>query len=140
MELNKENLEIFQREMNILSELQQKLRDKKTAFDAENKELIENIASKMNETDVNKMQLKTEALNDFEATGEKKLLGGLGIRQGTSLRYDEKVVLEWAKKHDLCLQLDRKEFEKLAKTQDINGVIKEEKVTVTFPKKIEFKD
>lgn len=136
MELNKENLESFQAKVNVLNALKQELKNAKDDFDMENKALIENIEIRFAEMDSYKSGLKERALVDFQETGNKKLLGGIGIREGTSLRYDDILAFNWAKKHDLCLQLDKKEFEKLAKTQDINGVIKEDKITVTFPKEI----
>jgi len=138
MELNKENLERFQAEMKRLNELKQELKDKKEAFEFENKDLIELIENSSETINNLKSTLTENAINDFRETGQKKLLGGLGIRQGISLKYDEKFAFDWAKEHDLCLQLNKKEFEKLAKTQDISGVTKEEKITVTFPKEIVF--
>ena len=136
MELNKENLEDFQKETNYLLNLKNELKENKRVFDDENRSLTEKIESYFQIMEADKNKLKEAAIKDFEETGEKKLLGGIGIRVGTSINYDDNLAFSWAKEHSLCLQLDRKEFEKLAKTQDINGVTKEEKVSVTFPKEI----
>lgn len=83
-----------------------------------------------------RQELTTNALSGFIQDGEKKRLGGLGIRVGINLVYEEKCAFDWAKEHSLCLQLNKKEFEKIAKTQDIDFVSQEEKITVTFPKEI----
>jgi len=80
--------------------------------------------------------LKIEAIDGYNQDGNKKRIGGIGIRIGTSILYEEELAFNWSKEHSLCLQLNKKEFEKIAKTQDIDFVKKEEKVTVTFPKEI----
>ncbi len=77
------------------------------------------------------------ALEEYKKKGEKKLICGLGIRVGVNLVYEENQAFDWAKSHKLCLSLDRREFEKIAKTQEIGFVKKEEKIVVTFPKVID---
>lgn len=77
---------------------------------------------------------------DFKETGEKKLLGGIGIRVGVKLFYDDRAAMYWALDHKMCLKLDSRNFEKIAKTQEIDFVKKEEVITVTFPKEIKIED
>jgi len=84
--------------------------------------------------------LSTDAEAGFRADGLKKRFGGIGIRVGELLIYNEKTAFDWAKVHQLCLNLNKKEFEKIAKTQEIDFVKKEEKITVTFPSIIKLED
>lgn len=83
--------------------------------------------------------IREEALKIYRETGEKKI-GQIGIRVLSVLDYDEVTAFNWAKEHSLCLSLDKKNFEKLAKTQDIEFVKKSEKATATIPTKIEVSD
>ena len=84
--------------------------------------------------------IREEAEAGFLEDGEKKRLGGIGIRVGTVLNYDNKLAFNWAKEHSLALNLDRRRFEQLAKTEEIEFVTKEEKITVTFPKVIKIEN
>lgn len=101
-----------------------------------NSDLLQDIDRLSDDQSSMKEKLKVDAQEDYSKTGEKKLLGGLGIRVGSFLNYDEKQAFSWAKEHSLCLSLDKKAFEKIAKSQDLDFVKKEEKVVVTFPKMI----
>lgn len=79
--------------------------------------------------------IREKAIKIYEETGNKKI-GQIGIRIMQVLDYDEVVAFDWAKEHKLCLSLDKKNFEKLAKTQDMDFVEKSEKATATIPTKI----
>ena len=140
MELNIEDLKFFKQESKEYELLKERLKEKKAEFEEQNKALIQNLNNKFSMLESYKDELRVVAEIEFGKTGNKKLLGGLGIRQGISLKYDDLLALTWAKRHDLCLRLDKKQFEIIAKKQDIDGVIKEEKITVTFPKEIKFED
>ena len=142
MELNRTNLEGWQIGQNDLIMFKEELRAKKDKitekFEEENKELIERINKLSDEQDLEKSQFKEQAIELFNKIKEKKLLGGLGIREGINLIYEEEKAFSWAKEHDLALSLDKKRFEQLAKTEVIDFVNKEPKITVTFPKEIKF--
>lgn len=83
-----------------------------------------------------KAQISSEALDDFERTGEKKMLGGIGIRISSGIQYDEKKAFEFAKEKDMFLTLDKKAFDKAADGLGLDFVQSVEKKTVTFPKVI----
>jgi hypothetical protein len=87
-----------------------------------------------------KQKVESEALREYTFTEKKKLNGGIGIREVTNINYDEKDAFDWAKKHELCLKLDKKAFEKLAKNQDIDFVKEEKEIKVTWPKEIKLED
>ena len=134
--LNKVELEAYQVGIDDLVMFKQELLDKRKAFEEENKELIERISKLSEELSVDKERIKVQAEEEFKVTGNKKLLGGIGIRVGIRINYEREKAFTWAKEHSLCLSLDERGFEKIAKTQDIDFVSKEEKLTVTFPQKI----
>jgi len=79
--------------------------------------------------------IREEAIKIYQETGNKKI-GQIGIRIMQILDYSEEEAFNWAKEHGLCLNLDKKNFEKLAKTQDIEFVKISEKATATIPTKI----
>ncbi len=81
-----------------------------------------------------KNKLITEALEEFKKTGNKKLLGGIGIREGSTMTYDPEKALKFAKEKDMFLQLDKKAFEKVAPSLCLDFVFPSKKTTVTFPK------
>lgn len=116
--------------------LKEEFRKKQEQFKKQNEEFFEKMREADDELSLITGLVKDEALLEFADTGSKQLTGGLGIRVGISLIYDQKNALDWAKDHKMCLQLDKKGFEKIAKTEDIGFVKKEEKITVTFPKEI----
>ena len=134
--INKNLLEEYKADGEVLVNELEALRLQREAFDEANKSLIEHINSLRVKQGDTKLELKLQAIEDFKASGEKKLLGGIGIRVGSTLEYDEAEALSWAKEHKLCLKLDSRSFERLAKSQEFTFVDKEEKVTVTFPKEI----
>lgn len=59
-------------------------------------------------------QLRAIALDYYTTTGEKKFPGGQ-IKDGFAVLYDEKKAISWAIEHKMCLLLDEKGFQKLAK-------------------------
>lgn len=137
--LNKIELEQYQKRTDEYNNLKKELKDKQASFLEENEDLIKQIEYYTNSIDEQKETLKVTAINEYNEHKKKQLLGGLGIRVGTELIYQEEQALKWAKVHDIALALDKRSFEKIAKTQDIDCVRKEEKITVTFPKEIKLK-
>ena len=109
---------------------------RKNQFELTNKELINqinNIGSKILETN---MEIKEEATLLFKETGDKKLFGGISIREGINVIFEPAIAYEWALEHKMCLKLDETAFKKIAKMQDLEFVQTEEKITVCFPKEI----
>jgi len=117
-------------------EVQEKIALKREEFEKENFYLFALQDEFRERITVVKECISLEAETEFEKTGNKKLYGGIGIRVLTKLLYEETTAFDWAKEHSLCLKLDSRAFDKIAKTQEIDFVKKEEKVTVTFPAKI----
>jgi len=138
LELNQISLEGYQKGLDGLGILEAELIQKRVAFDTENNNLIGKIKKLKEGLGIEKEQFQILGIEEYKKTGEKQLIGGLGVRVGTSLIYDEGNALEWAKAHKLCLLLDKKEFERIAKNSFINFVERGEKITITFPKEIKF--
>jgi len=138
--LSNSGLLAYQSGQNDLVMFKKQYNDKLEQFNNDNKELIDRINKLSTELESDKEELISEALDDFRVTGSKQLLGGLGIRVSSKLSYDEDKAFNWAKEHGLCLKLDVKSFEKLAKIQQINFVMVDEIITVTFPKEIKIDD
>ena len=84
-------------------------------FDHDHSVLIGLLATRQLELREREDELRVMAVEAYEATGNKKPGPGVAIREVLKMDYDPIVALDWAKKHDLCLTLDRKNFEDLAK-------------------------
>ena len=133
----------MKQKVNLLAEtisnetkLKEEIENKKKEFDETNAQLFKDYANVREKIIGIKIEISSEAEEEFRKSGLKKLYGGIGIRVMEKLVYEDEKAFDWAKEHSLCLKLDNRSFEKLAKTQDIAFVKKEEKVSVTFPAKI----
>lgn len=134
--MNRKKLEQLKRALNDLDRLKTSYNTAFEVFQTNQESTLNKINQAKEEIDELKQQISEEAEKEFNKSGEKKLLGGVGIREGTSISYDAAKALEWAKKHDMCLTLDSKAFEKIAKVQNIDFVEQQKVIQVTFPKEI----
>ena len=117
----------FQAEFNKLQE----------EFNKKHEKLINDIISTKAEIESIKGTVQGLALTEFDNTKNKKLYGGIGIRESITLNYSEEEALKWAEINMPVvrkLALDKKVFEKFAKDNVLDFVNKEPKITVTFPK------
>ena len=122
MNLNKEELiefkELRQQAEEVAIKLASGIAKVREVFENDNKDLYElqhEIRAKLSDQEV---VLRKHALLDFEETGEKKLLGGLGIQERTKLEYNPSAAMEWAReKMPVCIKevFDKKPFEVFAK-------------------------
>lgn len=136
--LNQFDLESYQCNLDVLVNKKEAYNEAYDKFRKDNQSLIDDIEALRLKLGAAKDTLKELGEKEFIATNNKQLIGGLGIRVGTVLSYDDVLAFDWAKEHKLCLKLDSRAFDKIAKTQEIAFVDKSEKVTVTFPKAIKF--
>ena len=130
------SLKANQIHLDELKEIYQKKFDFFTTKNAALLSSIEVVSSKQEEI---KEEVRTEAIEEFDKTGKKKLLGGIGIRILSKLIYRESEAVKWAEENmPVAIKevLDKKQFENYAKSSDLDFVDKEEKVSVTFPKEI----
>ena len=136
MVLNEMDLRAWQLRMDDLSKRKAELKERKEMFDLENDGLIKNITA-LNETIMQtKQEFEILAEEEYNKTGQKKLLGGIGIQDRAFLNYKPKDAFNWAKEHGLCLSLDKKAFEAVAKTQKLDFVTEDTKTKVTFPPRL----
>lgn len=137
--MNQENLtslKATQIHLEALREMLEKLREE---FNSNNKELLDSIEKVSNDEDEVKDKIRIEAVEEFDKTGQKKLLGGIGIRVLSKLIYSESDAMTWADENmPIAIKkvLDKKQFETFAKGTELEFVDKEEKASVTFPKEI----
>ena len=118
---------------------QKAVRDK-LLEDIKNKNIVfKTIEILEGERDELELSIRNQALIIYEKTGDKKI-GQIGIRIMKDIIYDQEIAFKWAKEHSLCLNLDKKNFEKLAKTQDIEFVEIKERPIATIPTKIKIED
>ncbi len=109
------------------------IKAKKEEFENSIKKLMEGKRALEFDIETMKATLTTEALEEFKKTGNKKLLGGIGIREGSVMSYDSEKALKFAKEKNMFLQLNKKAFEKVATSLDLDFVSTTPKTTVTFP-------
>jgi len=138
--LNKNDLHEYIECKANLEHYKLELKAKRETFESENIELIDHINVTQEQLENHKAIITGHAKEEYEATDNKKLLGNIGIRIVKILAYEANEALSWAKKHDMALCLDKKVFEKIAKTNPLPFVDISEGITVTFPKEIVFEE
>ena len=84
------------------------------------------------EREIIERHLRERAILQYKETGDKKF-GQIGIRITTKYEFDDVTALCWAKKHDLCLSLDKIAFKKQLKVQPLEFVKVHEVPTATIP-------
>lgn len=119
------------------AQLKDKYNELMDQFKAANKDLIEQIDQASEKLDQEENKLRDLALQKYAETGEKKLDFGVSIRVKKILEYDQGEAFKWAKEHSLALSLDKKAFESIAKTQDLEIVKIREEPQATIPQNIE---
>ena len=82
---------------------------------AQNAELLSNIGLKEINLQEAETNLRSEAIEEFRATGNKAPGPGVAIKIFGRLEYDPEKAFEWACKHEMALQLNVKAFEKIVR-------------------------
>lgn len=123
-----------------LESIQVNLKSKKEDYEKsiqQEKEQLELHKSKIEgiEKTINEL-----ATNHFKETGEKSLYGGIKVQEANVISYDPDKAFNWAKEHSLCLSLDTKSFETLAKIQQFDFVTIKKEPKATFPKVIKIEE
>lgn len=77
-------------------------------------------------------QLRLAARAAYDATGERKAEPGAEVKLFDVTRYDDAEALEWAKGSGMCLTLDKKAFEKVAKATALPFVTIEQEPRVSL--------
>ncbi len=79
-------------------------------------------------------EVRPLAIAEYQATTHKKMWGGIGIQEKSSMTFDAAKALAFAKEKDMFLKLDEVTFKKAAPTLGLDFVKIEKVPTVTFPK------
>lgn len=113
-----------------------RLDELKAEFQAQNETLIKEVGELFSKVQDLKSVISELAIDEFKASGSKKLFGGIGIRETTRISYDEKEAFGFAREKDMFLSLDKKAFEKAAESLGLDFVKIEKVPQATFPKEI----
>ena len=100
-------------------------------------ETINGVTQLSSDLNAQKEVVAVLAKKEFSVTGEKKLVGGIGIREKAVVRYDEKAAEDFAHSKGLFLAFDKKSFEKAAPTLGLDFVQVIKVPQVTFPKQFD---
>ncbi len=136
-EQKKKQIEILKNKINEFLQKKQSWKEKHNCFLEENKTITEEIAQLEIEIETTKNKIIEEEKQEYLIDLKKQRSFGIGIRVTSKLNYDDEEALVWAKEHQLCLTLDTKLFEQVAKTQKLPFVTMNEKIVVTFPKDLQ---
>jgi peptidoglycan hydrolase CwlO-like protein len=140
--MDKEMLKQYQDLSDTISEKEEtykkKLNDFKVSIESE-KDEIDSLKEDLTSC---KDKLSEAAIKEFNETGEKKLLGGVGIKENKKVKYLESKAKEWAKEKNLFQIFDKKGFEKFAKDNlDQLDFVEIKKVpSATFPPKLKLEE
>lgn len=126
-------LKVTQEELNNKENL---LKHRKEVFEQENLDLMHEINYLKSKVTNCKEILTENAEAGYLKDNKKVRLGGVTVWITKHLDYDDKDAFNWAIKHQMCLELNKKEFEQIAKIQKLDFVKNSEKIKVTFPKEI----
>ncbi len=81
-----------------------------------------------------KDEVRPLAIAEYKATTHKKMWGGVGIQEKTSMTYDAAKAFAFAKEKDMFLKLDVATFEKAAPALGLDFVKVEKVPAITWPK------
>ena len=133
-----EQIEIMQRRAVEIADLRDELArakeeyaDLMVEFELETSELRQRILDADLAIDHARTELEHAALEEYNRTGSKKLVNGIGIRENSKIEYDEKEALKWAIEHKLALKLDATKFKTYA--PDLEFVTVSKVPAVTLP-------
>lgn len=116
----------MEKELEELKAVREKLQEQKDQYNIEyetfveqHKELTASIGESKNRIFDLTTEIKLEAIEEYEKTGNKTLTGGVKIKLFPKMKYDVEKALKWAIHHEMALSLDKRRFEQLAKIENI---------------------
>ena len=131
----KEELILLKNSREKLEAQKEAYKEKQYIFEVENQDLINSVEKSKDMIQKLEQGIKESTVNAYDGVN-KKFDFGVGIRINKKLVYESSMAFAWAVKHQLCLSLDKKTFENLAKTQNLDFVKTEEVITATIPTKL----
>ena len=137
--INKDTLIGLKQDDELLNIKKEGLSILQNNFNAENRDLIDEIQLLNESIAESKDEIKEQVLDEYSKDKTiKKFMGGMSVKVGLKLLYDEDLALGWCEENMPVIikkVVDEKTFKKFAKDNDLGFVTKEEKVTVCFPGK-----
>lgn len=127
--------------LKIITEAKEKVdaevKAKKEAFEESIK--AERLIQENYDTEIStlKSQISELAIKNFEETGSKVFIGGVKVQEVKKLEYVEKLAFDFALEKKMFLQFDKKAFEKVAASLNLDFVNETKTLRTTFPAKID---
>lgn len=110
--------------------------EKKKEFEESIKELVDQKKLCVDNIEFQKEVLNKMLLEENKLNGTKKFDGGFEIKEFKNLVYDEQVAFDFAKEKQMFIQFDKKAFDKVAESLNLDFVEIKKEPKVTFPKTI----
>lgn len=122
--------------MESLKSLRGELLGLQEAFDELNADLIKKVADAKIRMIEAQNAIRSVALAEYKENKQKKLLGGIGIRETTKAVYSLEKAEAYAKEKDLFMKFDEKAFVKAAPSLNLSFFSTTKEPSVTFPKEV----
>ena len=116
---------------------------KKAAYEkymSDNKDLFTEVDILQEQLTKQETEIRKIAVEYYEETGKKQQEYGVGVRILKKLEYEEAKALQWAKEHEMALNLDKKSFEKIARADPMDFIKINEVPQAILPFKIEIEE
>ena len=134
--MNKEKLLELKVQMDIAGRIADFISEAKKDFEESIALEIQTLKQAAEKIDSIKKEIEPEALEEFNKTHQKKLLGGIGIQERKYVEMDVAKVREWCFEKQMFLEVDMKGFEKAAPSLNLPFAVEKKEPKVTFPKEI----
>ena len=114
------------------------LKQQQILFNLQNADLLSKIKDTNQDISESDAEIRRLALEEYKATKETKLIGGVEIKLFKTYLYDDVEAFNWAKEHKLALKLDKSKFKRIVKVdcKDMNFVNVIEDPRVQIPKEL----
>ena len=108
------------------------LAERRAEFEREHAALLREHKERQLQVQEQELRLRDMAVLEFSQTGDRKPAPGVSIRMATEIRYDDEAAFAWAKQSGMCLTLDAKAFDAIARHNPLPFVTREDVPTATI--------
>lgn len=105
-------------------------------FKVKNGNLIAEVEQIRQAMDNAEEELRNAAIAHYDETGEKRPVPGVEVKVRKALTYHHAEATAWAHMHKMCLMLDKKAFETVAKTGMVDCALVFEEPYATLAKEL----
>ena len=131
-----QELHILKARMEELAAVEAIIAEARAEFEKRVADAIEKKKALSFAVETAKEAVREQAFDMYEETGNKKLPGGIGIREKSVIEYSYDEALAWAKEKNMFLALDKSTFDKAAPSLGLDFVVCKKVPQVTFPKEV----